>query len=84
MHEKLMDIRLIFNFPLFQIHKSYHLTEDDILELLHIYNQLKAQIKYEEVTEGETLELFSETKKLLVKLFQKLKEEVEENEGKEA
>lgn len=55
-------------------------TEDDILELLSIYNQLKAQIKFDEIVEQETLEMLNETKKLLDKLFQKLKREVEENE----
>jgi len=52
-------------------------TEDDIWELLHIYNSLKAEIELKEVVEQKTLELFSETKKLLDKLFQKLKEEEE-------
>ena len=59
-------------------------TEDDILELLSIYNELKLQIQFEEVVEQKTLELSVETKKLLDMLFEKLKKEVEKNEHGES
>lgn len=56
-------------------------TEDDILELVNIFTQLKAQIKFKKVDQ-KTLELFKKTKELLDKPFEKLKKEVDEDESK--
>lgn len=56
-------------------------TEDDILELLNIYEDLRLQIKFEEVTDSETMDLFVKTKKLLDEMFKKLKKEVEKDNG---
>jgi len=55
-------------------------TIDDILELVCLYDQLKDQVRFEEVDQ-ETLELLKETRELLDMLFEKLKKEADEDES---